>query len=122
MNIQQTAKMTGVPVEILIKMRSRDTTSMLSGPPYTKTLGKGGETLYVYNAAEVRKWLKIKLCQVTAGDAANIMGVSRDDIVAIHGIKAFKISGEYDGRLIVNNTNRIYIWLPAKNNRKKLSI
>lgn len=122
MNVQQTSKMTGLPVETLIKMRSRDTTSLISGPPYTKTMGKGGQTVYVYKAAEVRNWLRIKLCQVTAGDAANIMGISRDEIMAIHGIKAFKVTGEYQGRLIVNNTNRIYIWLPAKNNRKKLSI
>ena len=122
MNTLQASNMTGIPVSTLIRMRARDTRSNLSGPPFHKTMGKGGEPIYEYKAAELRAWMRIKLCQITAGDAANIMGISRDEIVAMSGIKAFKIDNEYKGRLIVNNSKNMYIWLPTKNNRKKLSI
>lgn len=122
MNIQQTANMTGIPADTLIRMRARDTRSNLSGPPFHKTMGKSGMPVYTYKAAEVREWMRIKLCQVTAGDAANIMGISRDEIMVYSGIKAFKIDNEYKGRLVINNARNQYIWLPEKNNRKKLKI
>lgn len=122
MNTLQASNMTGIPTDTLIRMRSRNTTSNLSGPPFHKKMGKGGEPIYEYKAAELRAWLRIKLCQITAGDAANIMGISRDEIMTFSGIKAFKIDNEYKGRLIVNNAKNMYIWLPTKITRKKLKI
>lgn len=122
MNTLQASKMTGIPVDTLIRMRARDTRSLLSGPPFHKVMSKAGVPVYEYKAKELRDWMRIKLCQITAGDAANIMGVSRDEIMVITGVKAFRVKGEYDGRLVINNARNLYIWLPTKKNRKKLKI
>lgn len=122
MNTMQASKMTGIPVDTLIRMRDRNNRSLLSGPPFHKILDKSGAPIYEYKANELREWMRIKLCQITAGDAANIMGISRDEILAISGVKAFRIKNDYDGRLVINNARNIYIWLPTKGNRKKLKI
>ncbi len=119
MNIAQTSKMTNIPMDILLRMRARDTRSILSGPPFHKVMGKKGEPIYEYKVKEIREWMRIKLCQVTAGDAANIMGVSRDEILAINGVQGFRIKNDYDGRLVVNNARNMYIWLPTKRKARK---
>lgn len=114
--------MTGIPLSVLIRMRDRNNRSLKSGPPFHKVISKGGTPTYEYKAAEVRDWMRIKLCQITAGDAANIMGITREEILDLTGVQAFQIKNEYQGKLVVNNTANIYIWLPAKNKRKKLSL
>lgn len=113
MNLQQTAKMTGIPEGTLLRMRSRESRSLKSGPPYHKTISKDGEAIYLYKKEEIRKWLKIRLCLITAGDAADIMGISRDEVLKIFGLKGFNVkNGKIKGRLIVDNGKNQYIWLP----------
>lgn len=114
MNIQQTSKLTGIPTDVLLRMRDRKNLSLLSGPPFHKLMSKSGVPVYEYNLKEVREWMRLKRGRITAGDAATIMGVSREEILGIHGVESFRIQNEYDGRLVVNNTRNLYIWLPTK--------
>ena len=121
MNVQQVAKMTGLPEKVLIKMRSRETVSFKSGPPFHKTMGKGGETIYEYKLKEVREWMRLKNCDITAGDAASIMGISRDEIKALHGVQALDVNDEegYKGKIVINNPRNIFLWVPEVKSRKK---
>lgn len=115
MNLQETSKLTKIPEDVLVRMRSRESRSLRSGPPYHKVISSHGEAVYVYLKKEVLEWLKIRRCLVTAGDAALIMGVSRDELLNIWGLRGFNIKYEtFRGRLIVNNSKNQYIWLPVK--------
>ena len=113
MNVQQTSEMTKIPVEILLKMRSRENRSFKSGPPFHKKISSHGEPIYIYHKKEVQKWMKTRRCLVTAGDAAEIMGISRDELLNIWGLHGFNVKfGTYRGRLIVHNSKNFYVWLP----------
>lgn len=116
MNIQQVSKMTKIPVELLLRMRSRESRSLRSGPPVHKVLTNTGELVYVYLKTEIAKWMKMRNCLITAGDAAELMGISRDEILEIYGLRGFNIKykGGFVGRLIINNSKNQYIWLPKR--------
>ena len=94
-------------------MRSREGRSLKSGPPYHKVISPKGEAIYVYLKREVLGWMKLRRCLITAGDAAQIMGISREEILDLYGLKGFNVECEdYRGRLIVNNSTNFYVWLP----------
>src|SRR6476661_1370263 len=104
MNTKETAKLTGIPEDILIRMRARETRSLKSGPPYSKKMDKSGAVTYVYNKAEVQKWLKFRRCLITAADAAVILNCAREDILAIYGLQSIPVrTKRYKGRLVVDN-------------------
>src|SRR6266436_1554899 len=115
MNTKQTAKMTGIPEQILIRMRARETTSLKSGPPFCKKMGKEGEIEYSYHKADVQRWMKARNCLITAADAARILGCSREDILSIYGLQSLPIRARgFNGRLLINNGKNIYVWIPDK--------
>lgn len=115
MNLQETSKLTKIPEDVLVRMRSRESRSLRSGPPYHKVISSNGEAVYIYLKKEVLGWLKMRRCMVTAGDAAIIMGVSRNEVLDIWGLRGFNVcAGNYKGRLIVNNGKNQYIWLPMR--------
>ena len=95
-------------------MRTRESNSLKSGPPFHKVLTVSGDLIYVYIKSEIVKWMKIRNCLITAADAAELMGISRDEVLAIYGLKGFNISydGKLKGRLIINNGKNQYIWVP----------
>ena len=113
MNVQQTSKMTKIPEKVLIRMRSRESQSLRSGPPYHKIMSSTGDAIYVYLKKEVQEWMRIRRCLITAGDAAAILGISREEVLEFYGLKGFNVQCEdYRGRLIINNGKNFYIWLP----------
>jgi hypothetical protein len=113
-NVQEVSKLTKIPVKVLIRMRLRDSGSLKAGPPFHKILNSHGELNYVYLKTEVKKWLKIRNCLITALDAAIILGISRDEVLNFYGLRGFTV--QYDknckGRLIINNAKNLYIWMP----------
>ncbi len=120
MNLAETAKKTGIAADVLVRMRARDTRTLKSGPPFHKQMGPNGEPVYVYNQLEVKRWMKFRRCHCTAGDAAIILGVHREDILDIHGVTGFDIRRKgFKGRLIVDNSRNIYMWLPQTARRGK---
>lgn len=119
MNIQQTSKMTGIPQHILVRMRARDTRTLISGPPFCKVIGKNGETRYVYHLSNVREWMRLRKSRITAGDAALILGVHREEILEYSGLRGFDVATrEYKGRLIIDNARNVYLWIPKKRGKK----
>lgn len=115
MNTSETAKYTGIPAEVLVRMRARETRSRKSGPPFCKVLSAVGDAEYVYSKREIKQWLRLRNCLITAGDAAVILGLHREDILSIHGVQSFTVKKRgYRGRLVVDNTRKIYIWLGKK--------
>jgi hypothetical protein len=115
MTLEQTSRLTKIPEKVLLRMRSRESRSLKSGPPYRKTISAVGETIYIYLKKEVLGWMKLRRCLVTAGDAAIFLGISREEILDIYGLKGFNINSRNSkGRLIVDNAKNQYIWLPRK--------
>ncbi len=115
MNTAQAAKLTGIPSELLIRMRARETKSLKSGPPYAKTLNPEGAVAYTYSKADVERWMKMRRCAITAADAAVVLGCSRDEILAIYGLQSIPIKNKgYEGKLLIDNGKSIYIWLPTR--------
>lgn len=115
MNTAQVAKMTGIPEFILIRMRTRDTRTLKNGPPFHKKLGKKGETIYYYTQSEVKRWMKMRNCLITAMDAALILDSCRLDILDIYGLKSIPVCNEqYSGKLVIDNSKNFYLWIPKK--------
>lgn len=122
MNTKETAEITGIPAELLIRMRTRETRTRKSGPPYCKKVGKDGMPRYVYSKPEVRTWLKSRNCLITPADAALILGLHRDDILAIHGIRSFTVRKKtHSGTVVVDNSTRVYVWIPCQSRKRQQS-
>lgn len=116
MDIEQVSKLTLIPVEILARMRKRR-----GGPPCHKVLTNSGHVVYLYLKSEILKWLTGKTAFfITAGDAAELMGISRDAVMSISGFKGFDVHYNhiFNGRLIVNNGKNQYIWVPSRRKQK----
>ena len=95
MNTLETAKFTGISADLLVRMRYRPTSTLRSGPPYSKRYNRNGLLRIVYSKAEVKRWLKQKKFLITAGEAALALGVIRDDILSIRGVKRFDIKNGF---------------------------
>ncbi len=120
MNIAQVARMTNIPVFVLARMRDRKGASLLCGPPFHKMMDAEGNLIYVYKIKEIREWMRWRNCQITAGDAAEILGCTRDDILKYSGIHSFDIrKKEYRGRLVMDRSKNLYIWMPVRKKEKK---
>lgn len=113
MNIHQTSKLTGIPESTLLRMRARETRSLKGGPPYSRKMGKDGKMTYIYNKAEVLRWMKYRRCLITAADAADILQCSRDMILSLFGIQTLEIKTKgCRGKLLIDNGHNIYVWIP----------
>ncbi len=115
MNTIEAAAFTNIPEELLQRMRSRETTTTLGGPPVKRTVSKMGEIRYIYEKRALKAWLKYRSCRITAKDAAIILGTSRDELLTRYGIHSYDIrTKDYKGRLVVDNGHSIYMWVPSK--------
>lgn len=112
MNTKQTAALTGIPEPLLQRLRARETRTLKGGPPYRKALSRSGKVSYVYDRPEVERWLKIKRCIITQGDAAMLLDCSRDELGTYSGLRSFELRGENNGKLIINNGKNFYLWIP----------
>lgn len=109
----EAAKLLGLPLEVLLRMRGRNTISQKSGPPYRKTLDEDGNTIYLYDKDEIIEWLKAKnlKIQITAKDAADTLGVEREDLLKTTGMYRHEL---LDGDLLVYPSRNIFIWVGKK--------
>lgn len=113
MNTIEAAAFTKIPIDILVRMRARETTSILGGPPVNKRMLNNGEVRYIYSKADLKRWKKMRNCRITAKDAAIILGTSRDELVTRYGIQSYLVkTKEYSGKLVIDNGKSIYIWIP----------
>jgi len=114
MSLKEVAKMTGLSEHILMRMRTRNSHSLKSGPPFCKKL-INGELVYIYDRIEVKKWLEQRHCLITALDAAQLLGISREELLNFYGLKSFDIrQGRRKSKLIIQNSKNIYIWIRKK--------
>jgi hypothetical protein len=112
-NIEQTAKLTKIPIKVLMRCRSREGRSLKNGPPYRKTLTPSGELIFSYDRAEVKQWMKVRRCLITAGDVGQILAIDRDDVLAIYGLTTrVAVCDGFKGRVLIDNAKNQYIWLP----------
>jgi hypothetical protein len=111
MNISEVANLIGLDIYLLRHMRARESITLKSGPPFCKTIDAVGNTKYVYKKTEVMKWLKRKHFRITAGDAAKILGISRDELMGDYrqGLHSWE---NPKGKLIVEVRKNIFIWMP----------
>lgn len=113
MNTTQTAKLTGIPEDLLVRMRARETRTLKGGPPYCRKVNKDGTVVYTYDRREVQSWMRLKRCLITAGDAAALLETSRDEILKIFGLRSIPLRAKgKKGTLIVDNGRNVYIWVP----------
>lgn len=113
MNTKQTAQLTGIPALLLRRMRCRESVSLRNGPPHHRSINyKTGGLKFTYDRDEVVAWMKMRRCIITQGDAAALMGCSRDEISNYYGQRSFELRGKKNGKLIVNNGKNFFMWLP----------
>jgi hypothetical protein len=90
MNTSDTSKLTGIPAGVLKALRSRnETVTNRSGPPYSKVIDKNGVSHFRYNKTLVLRWMAKTNLLLTAKEAANLIGVTRTEIMAVTGTKRF---------------------------------
>lgn len=111
MTITDVSKLTGLEIPILRKMRNRETVTLLSGPPFCKTIDRFGCTQYVYKRSEVLRWMKRRKFRITAGDAAAILGISRAELLGDYGHGQHSWENR-KGKLIIAAGKNMFIWLP----------
>lgn len=104
MNTLEASEFLGIPANILAKMRYRPTSTLQAGPPFEKKYVKGKPTV-VYKMSSLKAWLKMRSCLLTAGEAAELLGVSRDEILNMVG--SYEVAG---GNLVVYPTRNVYLF------------
>ncbi len=112
MNTKQTAALTGIPALLLRRMRCRESVSLRNGPPHRRTITSTGGLRFTYDRNEVLEWMRLRRCIITQGDAAALMGCSRDEISNYYGLRSFELRGRKNGKLIVHNGKNFFMWIP----------
>lgn len=106
---KQASELTGLPVNVLIQMRSRETTSLKSGPPFRMSRDEDGTKVYEYPKEELEAWIEAKKpFQLTAKDAADTMGLNREEILKDRRLQRFEMDG---GDLLVYPGKNIFLWV-----------
>lgn len=95
MNTKECSEFTGIPETTLERMRTRVTTTWRQGPPFAKVVDKDGITHVRYTKAGVLRWMKKRNLLLTALEAATLLGITRDEILAIHGLRRFDLKIGY---------------------------
>ncbi len=108
---KQTARLTGIPLDLLIKMRLRNASvSLNSSPPFERILNRFGAVEYVYHKAKVEQWMKTKCCRITAAETAFLLNLTR---LEVESLPAGSYSLNY-GSVIAYPGKHIYIFRNAR--------
>jgi hypothetical protein len=111
-NTAQAARFTGIPAEILVRMRTDSTRGNdTRGPPFCRIIKDDKRMTYQYKERELIKWLKTKLCKITANDAAYILQISRTQVLALFGLQRMKVG---NGEIVINSAKNFFLYLPKK--------
>lgn len=111
MNTFEAAKFTGIPEDLLIKMRDRPTSTLRSGPPYSKKVDKQGLVSYIYSKQDLKRWMKLGAVRITAAEASRLLGVDRKEIINIHQFVRIQI-GPNKGSVLIYPAKNIFLFLP----------
>lgn len=112
MNTKQTAELTGIPAEMLHRLRTRNSTTTLhSGPPFSRRIDKNGVYHYTYNKTQILSWMKKRNLLITAKEAADLLGITREEVLAVAGVKRFDIRC---GFLVINPGKNLFIMVLKK--------
>lgn len=100
---------------LLKAMRSRNNTvTNQSGPPYERLIGRSGIPTFNYKKTHIDAWMKKRNLLLTAKEAADVLGIGRDDILKIHGSKRFDFK---QFSLVCNPDKNMFIMILAKKRR-----
>lgn len=114
MNTYEAAIFTGVPAELLIKMRTRMTSTLRSGPPYRKAMDKKGNVSYTYNKRDLTRWAKLSSCLITAGEAALLLGVTREELInSVQNFVCIAI-GPNKGSVLIAPSKNLFMFKPYR--------
>jgi hypothetical protein len=123
-NTAEAAKFTGIPAEILHRMRTDSTRGYdKRGPPYCRIMNKDekydclDEMNYVYREKDLIEWMKSKNCNITANDAAFILGISRTQVLNFFGIKTYKTP---IGEVLICRAKNFFMFTSKKQAKMKL--
>lgn len=108
MTPSECSKLTGIPLDLLISIRNRPTSTLQSGPPYCQVVGANGIPKIVYNKTNVLKWMKQRNLLITAAEAAKQIGITRNQLLAISGIKRFDFK---KGSIVVQPAKNLFVWV-----------
>ena len=109
MTTTQTAKFIGLPETILINMRTMSTRGNdRRGPPFCRVMDKEGVLKYTYSQTEVIKWMSQSSIQLTANDAAYLLGISRTQVLALYGLQKHKVG---NGELVIDSAKNFFIFI-----------
>jgi len=111
LNTMQAAEYTGIPADLLAKMRVRPTTTLQS-PPFRRVLNKEGVPQYCYSKAELKDWMAKRNCLLTAGEAAMALGISRDELLSLSS-GSYKV-GKSGAVVVVYPNKNIYLFRSAQ--------
>lgn len=107
MNTLETAKYTGIPMALLVKMRNRPTSTLNSGPPCYRTIDKHGTIKHVYLKKDLDRWMRVCNCRITAGEAAMLLAITCDEVYKLPPGTYMLADG---GNLIIYPNQRVYIF------------
>jgi hypothetical protein len=108
MTTEETSKLTGIPLDLLISMRTRRTSTLQSGPPFSRVVDKDGTPIFKYNKAHVKSWMKNRNALITAAEAAKMIGITREEILNITGIKRFDFP---HGSIVIKPTDNLFVFV-----------
>ncbi len=123
MNTKECAEFTGIPESLLERMRTRVTTTWRQGPPFAKVVDKDGVTRVKYSKKNIKRWMKKRNLLLTADEAAALLGITRYEILEIHGLKRFDLT---IGHMLVDANKNMFILVldkakAAKETKKRAS-
>lgn len=101
------SKFTGIPLDVLISIRNRPTSTLQSGPPYSQVYDSNGVPRIVYNKRKVSSWMKNRNLLITAGEAAKMIGITRFQLLSITGVKRFDFR---KGSVVVQPSKNLFVF------------
>ncbi len=116
LSTKQAARFLGIPVEVLIRMRTDGTRAAYrKGPPYCKVLTSAGETRFVYKKRDLARWEKMRCMFLTLGDVAILFDLPPSDIRRMTGLQHHDVG---TGRIIMD-VNKNFFRFIRKKRRKR---
>ena len=102
---KRASELTGLPLDVLIRMRSRPSGTLKSSPPFRHRKDESGNSIYDYPEKELRAWIKKQHGSLTKKEAAMTLGVQTDDL---QDNRTYKMDS---GDLIVYPRKNLFIWV-----------
>ena len=110
-NTKEAAKFTGIPVDILIRMRSDSTRGEdRRGPPHRRLVTQEG-AYYRYSEKELIEWMQTRNIMLTANDCAFILEISRTKVLKLFGLHRQKVG---NGEIVIHSAKNFFLYITKK--------